>query len=223
MVNFNSDEDISASQLEPKIGYNIPTLPPPHASAVELWWALTSLQLNYAKCVAELKLVKKEKAELHSKLREKKKKSKKSASEAISGIPSMEIRVVVKKFCVMSELFLKTSTSIWSFVKPMVNRANPDSGTHYASFASYEEGHAAEFFSALPKEQHDDVSGNDTYFQMAFSEILSFRNPASLSSDCVVTATVGKIWGVEKVTPGAIAFAAVMVWYVLAPDTTIKY
>ncbi|KAF9494957.1 hypothetical protein BDN71DRAFT_1559946 [Pleurotus eryngii] len=308
MVNFDSDEDISASQSEPEIGYDVPTLPPPHASAVELRRALTSLQLDYAKCVAELKLVKKEKAELRSKLREKKKKSKKSASEAISGIPSTEIRVVAKKFCVMSELFLETSTSIRSFVKPMVNRADPDSGTRYASFASYEEGRAAEFFSALPEEQHDDVSGNDTYFQMfkaafsaqrssAVSQIRSngsrlfaeynlpdtlwstdngagrlaspklqsmlkfpndkvqypplapilypnlkqsnaglFRNPvlpqilrltlygpASLSSDRVVTATVGKIWGVEKVTPGAIAFAAVMVRYVLAPDTTIKY
>lgn len=124
------------------------------------------LQREYAKRVTELKLAKQEKAELRSKLREKKKKSKKSSSEPVSSIPSVAIRTFGKKFCIMSELFLETSVSIRSFVKPAANRADADSDARYASFASYENGRTAEFFAALPEEQHDDASGSNGYFQM---------------------------------------------------------
>ncbi|KAJ8697094.1 hypothetical protein PTI98_006900 [Pleurotus ostreatus] len=67
MVNFDSDEDGSANQSEPEFGYKLPPPPPPHTSPIELW------RHEYAKHVAELKLAKQEKAELRSKLREKKK------------------------------------------------------------------------------------------------------------------------------------------------------
>ncbi|KAJ8697093.1 hypothetical protein PTI98_006899 [Pleurotus ostreatus] len=78
----------------------------------------------------------------------------------------------------MSELFLKTSVSIRSFVKPVANRADADSDACYTSFASYKNGCMAEFFAALPEEQHDDASGSNGYFQMLKVAVSAQRSSA---------------------------------------------
>ncbi|KAF4568379.1 hypothetical protein EYR40_010218 [Pleurotus pulmonarius] len=210
-----SDSDVSDESLEVDL-----TLPGPNR--------LEEMQLQLAALVVDKDRTARDNATLIAENMDKRGRAKRSVSLAIPD--SNEARELGKKLAIMCEAWSDSST----LLKPRPD-LDPNSEERYMSFETYKLGITSAIYDFIPAKYHSFLQarsdwcslfpGNKEYPEvppLVYPDLVA--NPRKVFCNPILgrTSTLGKMWGINELTPGSLAFAVIVAIYVLSPDSSLN-